>query len=134
MATKSKFAPTGKYFELLATAVAGGQSIRDAASTYNCSPSHAYHLSNTEEFKQRVFELRAEITSEALGKLTQAATMAVDTLVELMAVDNAPPVRMNAAKAVLANLGPLSELSELRARLDAIERERAAPKLKKASA
>lgn len=124
MATKSKFSPNGKYFELLTTAVAGGQSIRAAAATCGCSESHAYHFSHTQEFKQRVNELRTEATSEALGRLSSAATAAVATLIQLLKPDNEPSIRMNAAKAILNSLGPMAELSELRARLDAIESQR----------
>lgn len=120
---------SGQFFESLALSVAQGSTVVAAAKLAGCSESHAYRVSRTPQFRQRVFDLRSEITSEALGKLTKAATMAVDTLVELMGVENDPPVRMNSAKAVLANLGPLAELSELRARLDAIEAERQ-PKLK----
>lgn len=115
---------SGQFFESLALSVAQGLTVKAATEIARCSESHGYRLSRTESFKQRVSELRSEITSEALGKLTRAATTAVDTLVELMGAENEPPVRMNAAKAILANLGPLSELSELRSRLEAIESER----------
>lgn len=124
MATKGKFSPNGKYFELLTTAVAGGHSIRSAAAQYGCSESHAYHSSRTELFKTRVAEIRTEATNQAVGKLSAAATDAVNTLIELLGTDNEPSVRMHAAKAILANLGPIAELAELRARLDAIEADR----------
>lgn len=120
---------SGQFFESLALSVAQGLTVKAATEIAGCSESHGYRLSRTPTFKQRVSELRSDITSAALGRLTNAATTAVDTLVELMGQDNEPPVRMNAAKAILTNLGPLSELSELRARLEAIETERR-PKVK----
>lgn len=115
MATESK------YLDNLAAQVAAGVSVKAAASVVNCSVSHAYTLSGKPEFKAKVAELRSEITSQAVGKLSQAASQAVDVLVELMGPDNEPKDRLAAAKAVLATLGPISELSELRERLDALE-------------
>ena len=112
---KSKFA------EPLAVLAAGGSSIKAAASVVNCSEQTAYNISATSEFKSRVSEIRTQFTAEAVGKLTSAATEAVDTLRSLLEATNEPSVRLNAAKAILANLGPLAELHELRARIDRIE-------------
>lgn len=75
--------------------------------------------------KKRVAVLRSEITSEAIGQMTAAATQAAVTLKQLLAEENEPSIRMNAAKAILNVLGPLSELGELRARLDNLERSSA---------
>lgn len=58
----------------------------------------------------------------AVGRLSSAASQAVDTLVQLLSPHNKPSVRLNAAKAILLQLGPLSELGELRARIDRLER------------
>jgi hypothetical protein len=73
-----------KFLELLAVAVASGASIRSSANEIGCSESHAYHLSSTPEFRQRVAELRCEITSQSVGRLTIAATTAADTLLALL--------------------------------------------------
>ena len=110
-----------KFFEALATSVAGGATIRAASGSAKCSESQAYRICSTVEFRSRVSEIRSEVTSQAVGKLTDAATKACDTFVQLLANDNEPSVRLNAAKAILANLGPMTELGELRARLDRIE-------------
>ena len=113
--TNSRFLP------ILAGHHAAGMSIRDAAKAANCSEKTAYTLAGTAEFKSRVSEIRTQFTAEAVGKLTSAATEAVDTLRSLLEATNEPSVRLNAAKAILANLGPLAELHELRARIDRIE-------------
>lgn len=115
MAKKSKF------FEPLAVQVAGGQSIKSGADIVGCSIQTAYNLSSQPEFRARVNELRAEITSGAVGVLTTGASLAAATLVELLDVSQEPSIRLQASKAILAALGPLSELGELRQRLDAIE-------------
>ncbi len=84
---------------------------------------HAYQLSAQEDFRKRVSEVRAEITSAAVGRLTEAATKAANKLIDLLESEN-ESISLNAAKAILANVGPISELGELRARLDAIEAQR----------
>jgi hypothetical protein len=122
---RSKLDDKSKFFELLAVAVASGASIRSSAGEIGCSESHAYHLSSTPEFRQRVFDIRSEITSQSVGRLTHAASQAAATLVSLLDASQEPNVRLNASKAILANLGPMAELGELRARIDALEKAKA---------
>ena len=110
-----------KFFEPLAVAVASGNSIKSACEIVGCSIQTGYNLSCTDEFKARVSAIRSEITSQAVGIITEGATAAAATLVELLGPANEPGIRLNAAKAILASLGPLSELGELRARIDRIE-------------
>jgi hypothetical protein len=110
-----------KFLEPLAVAVASGNSIKQAAEIVGCSIQSAYNLSHTEQFRFRVSEIRSEITQQAIGKLTDAASVACDTLRELLDATQKPSDRLNAAKSILASLGPLSELGELRSRLDRLE-------------
>jgi hypothetical protein len=110
-----------KFFELLAGSVAIGSTVRKAAEMANCSESQAYRICSTVEFKSRVHEIRSEITEAAVGILTNAATEACSTLLALLHEDFEPAIRLNASKAILANLAAVSELGELRARLDALE-------------
>lgn len=118
MAKKSRFG------ELLAVEVAGGSTIREAAAAVGCSESVAYHLSSSTEFRQRVNEIRSEITAGAVGSLTAGARQAVETLRVLLSNEEAS-VQLQAAKAILSLVGPLSELGELRSRLDALEQANA---------
>ena len=110
-----------KFFEPLCASVASGHSIKESASLCGCSIQTAYNLSAQNEFRSRVSAIRSEITAEAVGVITHAATLAARTLVELLGPANEPSVRMNAAKAILLQLKPLTELGELRARIDKIE-------------
>jgi hypothetical protein len=110
-----------KYQELLATEVACGASIKDAAARVGCKVQTAYNLSCTSEFRSRVSAIRSEITAQAVGLITAGATQAASTLVSLLGEDNESRDRLNAAKAILASLGPITELAELRARIDRIE-------------
>lgn len=116
MAKKSRFG------ELLAVEVAGGSTIREAAAAVGCSESVAYHLSSSTEFRQRVNEIRSEIVGGAVGQLGQAAVEAVELLRSVLRDGSAKPgEKVAAARAILGSLAPISELCELRSRLDALE-------------
>jgi HEAT repeat protein len=119
-----KTADSGRFFELMAASVAAGLSIRAAAESCGCSERQGYRLSGSHEFKIRVASLRSEMTSSAVGKLSSAACEAVQTLRQLLGDDFDASVRIQAAKAILGNLRPLAELSELRERIDELERGR----------
>jgi len=121
--TTEELADSGR-IEPLAAAVASGSTIRAAAAEIGCSERSAYRLSGSSEFKSRVASLRSEIASIAVGKLTSAASTAVDTLLELTAREHEPKTRLDASKLILVNLGPLTEHCELRSRLDALEQSR----------
>ena len=117
-----------RQLEILAVHVAGGKTIRRAAEIVGISEATAYGFSSSDEFKQAVSRLRTEAVNAAVGSLSDSASEAVDTLRSLLEATNEPSVRLNAAKAILANLKPLSEANELRARIDAIEQQ--GPKLR----
>jgi hypothetical protein len=110
-----------KFFEPLAVAVAGGLSIKAASAIVNCAASTAYCISSDDDFRLRVSQIRTEAVAGAVGKLSDMASRAVDTLGELLDASNDPPVRLNSANAILGAVGPMAEFAELRARIDAIE-------------
>lgn len=110
-----------KTIDRLAMLVAAGSSVKDAAESIGISKSHAHHLSRTAEFRAKVSELRTEAIAGAVGRLSQAATLAVDTLIQLLGEQNDAKDRLNASKAILAALVPLSEFGELRARIEKLE-------------
>lgn len=110
-----------RFFELLAASVACGATVREAAPRIGCSESHAYTLSARPSFKRRVAELRTEAVEQAVGKLSDAASQAVDTLVQMLGDGNESKTRLAAAKAILASLKPVCEFGELRDRIDRIE-------------
>ncbi|MCR9209588.1 MAG: hypothetical protein NXI28_15255 [bacterium] len=110
-----------KFSEPLAVHVAAGLTVIAAADKVGCSESTAYHISGTKEFRARVNELRTEITSEAVGRLSHGATQAAETLIELLDAANEPTVRLQASKAILASLPAFSEFGELRQRIDQLE-------------
>ena len=108
-------------FEPLAVAVAVGDTIKDAAEKVGIPLSTAYHTSCLEVFKQRVTALRSEATQQALGQMTDGLVSAVATIKALMAETNEPKVRLDAAKAMLANHAALANVAEFRERLEKLE-------------
>ena len=111
-----------RYLEILAVRVAAGSSIRDSAANIGCSESTAYQISSSTEFKQRVSELRTQATDQAVGKLSELACQAVQVLAVVMSdADARAGDRIRAAVAVLTMLSPISELHELRQRIDTLE-------------
>ena len=112
-----------KFFAALAVQVAAGATIKSAADVAGCSVQTAYNLSSDHAFRQRVAAIRSEATTAAVGKLSDAAVQAVDTMRELLGVAHEPSIRLNASKAILAALVPMTEFGELRARVQKIESE-----------
>lgn len=106
--------------QILAAKVAAGSTVRDAAKAVGWSESRAYRITGTSEFKRRVAELRTEAVAAAVGALSEAATEAVQALRAALQAEK-PSDQINAAKAILASLATITELGELRARLDDIE-------------
>ena len=108
-------------FEALALALASGSSIKAASQSVGVSVRQGYRIASSHKMRSRIGELRSQITNEAVGLITTAATKAAATLASLLDEANEPSVRLNAAKATLNALQPISELNELRARIDALE-------------
>lgn len=106
----------------LAGLVATGKTLKDAAASLDIPLRTATRYASLPEFKKAVAEIRTEITSGIVGKLSSAASKAVDMLLSLLDPENEPKTRLDACKLILSNLGPLSELAELRGRLDALEK------------
>lgn len=109
--------------ELLAIKVAAGFSVRAAAAEAGVSESTGYRASAKPEFKRRVSELRTESAQAAVGKLSDAASRAVETLVELLDKSEEPTTRLQASKAILSQNLRMAEQLELRQRLDDIEKQ-----------
>lgn len=113
-------ANSGK-FESLALLLASGTSIKAASQQLGIGTRTAYRIASSDKMRSRIGELRSQITHEAVGLITTAATQAANTLASLLDEANEPSVRLNASKAILAALQPISELGELRKRIDALE-------------
>jgi len=118
--TGQQMAASGK-FESLALLLASGTSVKNASQQLGIGARTAYRIASSDKMRSRVNEIRSEITREAVGVLTLGATKAASTLVSLLDEANEPSTRLNASKAILNALAPISELAELRSRLDQLE-------------
>ena len=112
----------GRFWQVLAVNIAAGCSIKAASEVAGCSERTGYRIAAEPKFRQSVAQTRAEIASVAVGRLTSAATEAVDTLRELLGSTNEPKTRLDACKLILGSLGQVAEHCELRGRLDSLER------------
>ena len=110
-----------RFLPVLAASVAAGSSIRDAAQAAGCSESSAYNISRSPEFREMVATIRTESIAAAVGVLSQAASKAAQTLVDLLSDEQEPKDRLAAARLILTNLAPIQELGELRERIAKIE-------------
>ena len=104
----------------LVLALAGGQTVRDAARTAGVGERTATRRWADPEFRHRVAGLRAEMVAQAAGQLADGMGEAVATLRRLLAAD-AESVRLAAARSILEIGNKLRETVELEARLQAIE-------------
>ncbi|MBN8600545.1 MAG: hypothetical protein J0M26_05925 [Planctomycetes bacterium] len=107
--------------EFLAAKVASGASVKAAAAELGLSERHAYRMAAEVEFKQLVASIRSEALSGVVGELGVAAQEAVRALRDALGGASKPAEKIQAARAILSSLAPLSELCELRSRLDALE-------------
>lgn len=113
------------HFDALKVRVASGESVRDAAAAIGISERQAYRISGTAEFKASVNAVRTEIAERAVASLLSVVEVAIQTLRECCDADRESD-RIAAAKAVLANMLPLTENVELRRRVDDLESRAAA--------
>lgn len=111
----------GRFFDAIVIAVASGSTIRAAAESCGCSERQGYRISGSPEFKARLHELRQQMTQQAAGILTDAASKAARTLVDMLSDEHEAKDRLAAARLILANVEPISELAELRQRLADLE-------------
>src|SRR5262245_4650876 len=77
------------------------------------------------EFRQRIAELRGELTERAMGRLASHMTLAADTLARLCTKGKSDQAKLLAARAILElgvklreSVELANELAELRARVD----------------
>jgi len=108
--------------EAVALGVASGLSLAGAARKAKVGVPTAKTWSSTlPTFRRRVQGLRAEMTSQALGRLVEGMASAADTLGFLARKGKSEMVRLSAARAVLELANKTRENVELEERLHALE-------------
>jgi hypothetical protein len=110
--------------EAVALGVASGLSLAAAARKAKVPASTAKTWSATlPAFRRRVQELRADMTSQALGRLLDNMVSASDTLGYLSRKGKSEMVRLSAARAVLELAAKTRETVELEERLQELEKQ-----------
>jgi hypothetical protein len=117
--------------EALVTALAAGGSASAAAQLAKVSTRTVHRRLQDPAFRARVDEARAEMVSQAVGRLAAVGALAGDTLHELLASSVPPATRLGAARAVLeymlrgAEVEALArEQAELRREIEELKRGR----------
>jgi hypothetical protein len=108
--------------EAAAVSLASGATIEVAARESGAGVRTVKTwLSALPAFGRRVQELRAEMTSRALGRLVDSMASAADTLGFLCRKGKSEMIRLGAARAVLELGNKLRETVELEQRIIALE-------------
>ncbi len=106
--------------ELLVHALASGQTDVQAAASAGVSARTVRRRRGEPAFMKRVRRARAELVSNAAGRLANSMTSAADELVNLLA-DPDPMVRLRAADKVLSHALKAAELVSLEERVSELE-------------
>jgi hypothetical protein len=108
--------------EAVALGVAAGASLAAAARKAKVGvPTAKAWSASLPAFRRRVQELRAEMTSQALGRLVDGMASAADTLGFLSRKGKSEMVRLSAARAIVELGAKLREGVELENRIAALE-------------
>lgn len=109
-------------FENLAQLVAVGKTRREAAEELGIAESTAYRETAKPEFKARVYAIRTEKTEHLSAQALGAGEEAVLQLRAIASTAEKDSDRIAACKVILSQVLPLAENTELRRRLDDLER------------
>jgi hypothetical protein len=107
---------------LLAMAIASGASASAAAREMELSLSTVQRRIADPEFRQLVAELRREMLTSALGRVSHNMTRAADTVAALLDAEE-PHIRLRAARALMTLGLKLHDSLELSERIEALEEE-----------
>lgn len=107
--------------ETLAAELAAGRTVREACKTAGICERTAYRRLEDANFRRRVDELRAEMTSRAAGRLADMQVAAADKLGELSGHAD-PNVALRAAGKILDTGLRYVDLVDMQRRLDELER------------
>jgi hypothetical protein len=114
---------TGNQREAAALALARGLNVKRAAeeSGVGLRTLHRW-LAEDPAFRRRADELREQLFGQALGRLSDLAGQAADTLGELLGSKD-DRVRLQAARTVFEAAGNFRQMTEWSSRLAALEQQ-----------
>jgi hypothetical protein len=106
----------------LALAMAGGSTVKAWADAHGVPDRTARTWSNSPEVLEQVEAIRREIVHCTIGRLCNHATAAADEIARLVSEATSEAVRLQAARAVLAELMAVSSYAALEGRMAEVER------------
>ena len=106
----------------LALELASGKNVRAAATAAGVSERTAHRRLAEAGFRERVAVLRTAVTLEAVGKLSAAASDAVDALHQICTAGESAGDRIRAADALLRFHLKYTERADIEGRLRQLER------------
>jgi hypothetical protein len=106
----------------LALAMAGGGTVAAWARDHQVPERTARTWSNSPEVLDQVEAIRRQVLDRAIGRLCDHAIAAADQIARLAQDANSEAVRLQAARAVLADLMTVSNYAALEGRLAEVER------------
>jgi hypothetical protein len=106
----------------LLTALASGASVKEAARLTGIGERTAHRRLEDPIFQERISDMRSEFLSAAVGRLSETAMEAANTLRDLLN-SQSDSVRLSAARAILEFAPKLRESVELERRMTEIEAE-----------
>jgi hypothetical protein len=112
---------TRKGWGELVVRIAAGSTIKDAAVAAGIGERTAHRHAATPAFQEAVNEARSEYVTRALGRLSAAAPLAVNTLLDLLKSAERESTQLGAARILLDQFVRLRESEDLASRVAAIE-------------
>jgi hypothetical protein len=107
----------------LARALAAGRTVTDWAKEKDVPERTAYRWAVCRAVRREVEMIRRAALDGAIAGLSQNATAAANQIIQLARRANSEPVRLQAARAVLAELIAVSNYAGLERRMTDIERQ-----------
>ena len=107
--------------EAIVVALLATGSQREAAKRAGCGESTVRRKLDDPKFMERYDSARRRMFGLALGRLQRLASLAVETLNELLSKDQAPAIRLGAARAVLEYSTRWADYADIERRITVIE-------------
>lgn len=108
--------------ETAAVALAGGATFDEAAKAARAGVTTVKTWATVPAFRQRVNELRAELSARVLGRIAKGMMTAIETLERLSRSGKTEATQLKASEALLTHGTTLTEVAELKARMDQFDR------------
>ena len=108
----------------LALAIATGRTVRAWAKEHDVPERTAYKWARSPEVCTQVKRIRRRAIDRAVGRLSRYASAAADQIAKLAKGAESESVKLQAARAVLADLMQVANYADLEDRIAELERAR----------